>query len=54
MKIPFQDAKIKISRGSTTCVVAQKGYMEKSAQTLVTFATLFHVNELLKNVNFLV
>jgi hypothetical protein len=54
MKIPFQDAKIKISRGSTTCVVTQRGYMEKSAQALVTSTTLFHVNTLLKNVNLLV
>jgi hypothetical protein len=54
MKIPFQDAKIKILRGSTTCALAQRGYMEKNAQALVTSATLFNVNALLKNINLLV
>jgi hypothetical protein len=51
MKKPFQDAKIKNSRGSITCALTQRGYMEQSAQTLVM---LFNMNALLKNVNLLV
>jgi hypothetical protein len=54
MKIPFQDAKIKIPGGSTTCALSQRGYMEKNAQAFVTSVTLFHLNALLKNVNLLV
>ncbi len=51
MKIQFQDAKIKISGGSTTCAFTQKGYMEKSAQALVTSTTLFNMNAFLKNMS---
>jgi len=51
MKIQFQDAKIKISRGSTTSALTQKGYMGKNAQTLVTSTTLFNMNAFLKNMS---
>jgi hypothetical protein len=29
MKILFQDVKINVSKGSTTCAIIQKRYMEK-------------------------